>query len=212
MQDRTVWSPGGTWLRGRRRGGSTVPAWALSAECRKAVGAGSISRQGGRHGRGILRLLPFARQRIVRTGEGSPNLYSPSAGTGEYEPRLGLFPGKTFHKGYFGLAGKRAYGQFHDAVVGFHLADTVRLAEFGCREYFGSRSASLQRLPGKQYRSCWRKVDTGWVLVSVLIFCRKVSKSVVLSVRFPSFSLSWVIFISIFCFVTCRQNDLLTVY
>ena len=76
----------------------------------------------------------------------------------------------------------------------------------------GSRSASLQRLPGKQYRSCWRKVDTGWVLVSVLIFCRKVSKSVVLSVRFPSFSLSWVIFISIFCFVTCRQNGLLTVY
>lgn len=48
----------------------------------------------------------LARQRIVRTGEGSPNLYSPSAGTGEYEPRLGLFPGKTFHKGYFGLAGK----------------------------------------------------------------------------------------------------------
>ena len=39
-----------------------------------------------------------------------------------------------------------------------------------------------------------------------------VSKSVVLSVRFPSFSLSWVIFISIFCFVTCRQNGLLTVY
>ena len=34
----------------------------------------------------------------------------------------------------------------------------------------------------------------------------------VFGVRFPSFSLSWVIFISIFCFVTCRQNGLLTVY
>ena len=93
--------------------------------------------------------FPFARQRIVRTGEGSPNLYSPSAGTGEYEPRLGLFPGKTFHKGYFGLAGKRAYGQFHDAVVGFHLADTVRLAEFGCREYFGQSVCLVAALAGQ---------------------------------------------------------------
>ena len=43
-------------------------------------------------------------------------------------------------------------------------------------------------------------MDTGWVLVSVLIFCRKVSKSVVLSVRFPSFSLSWVDFHFLFLF------------
>ena len=56
VQDRTVWSPGGTWLRveGEREYCSSL---ALSAECRRQL-AGSISRQGGRHGRGILRLLP----------------------------------------------------------------------------------------------------------------------------------------------------------
>lgn len=107
MQDRTVWSPAVHGFGVEGEAGVLFQLGLFQQNVERQLGL--VAFHGKAVGMGVeyFGFFPFARQRIVRTGEGSPNLYSPSAGTGEYEPRLGLFPGKTFHKGYFGLAGKR---------------------------------------------------------------------------------------------------------
>lgn len=90
--------------------------------------------------------FPFARQRINSDGEGSPNLT-----VRPLEPvntsRVWGCSQATFTRA---IQTCRKAGLFnvHDAVVGFHLADTVRLANSAAGSTLGSRSASLQRLPG----------------------------------------------------------------
>ena len=160
-------------------------AWALSAECRKAVGAGSISRQGGRHGRGILFgffRLPgselFGRVKVVQIFTG------PSVGTGEYEPRLGLFQTRRFTKAISDLPESGPLGQFHDAVV----VSSGRHRSSSAARVLGSRSASL---PGKQYVVTW-KVDTA-NFGPILIFCRRPKSVASASDSQSSSHPSWVI-------------------